>query len=95
MRLSGGELANVEPADPYTQLAWRRGRLIIEDQPLGDVVRELNRYYSGFIMVTDDKVARRRLNAVIDLKHIDQWLAALDESQPIDIRHLGPLVVVH
>ncbi|MEJ0037906.1 MAG: FecR family protein [Gammaproteobacteria bacterium] len=95
VRIRDGELNGAEPADPYTQLAWRRGRLIIEDQALGDVVRELNRYYPGLIMVTDNAVAQRRLNAVVDLKHIDQWLAALDESQPIDIQHLGPVVVVH
>jgi transmembrane sensor len=89
-----GVLARVEPANPYTDLAWRRGRLIVEDQPLSNVVAELNRYYSGRIIVSGDAAGARRLNAVIDLKHIDQWLSALDESQPIEIRHLGPLTIL-
>ena len=94
VRFRDGMLDEVEIADPYSQLAWRRGRLIIEDQPLTEVVRELNRYYPGVIVVTSHAVGVRRLNAVVDLKHIDQWLAALKESQPIDIRYIGPLVVL-
>jgi len=86
--------ASVETASAYTELAWRRGRLIIEDQPLTEVVRELERYYPGFIYVRNPAAGERRLNAVIDLHHIDTWLAALDESQPIAIKRVGPLVVI-
>lgn len=95
VRSREGTLGGVEAANPYTDLAWRRGRLIIEDQPLADVVQELNRYYPGMIVVSGDKAGARRLNAVIDLRHIDQWLAALDESQPIEIQRLGPVVILH
>ena len=95
VRSRAGTLGGIEAANPYTDLAWRRGRLIIEDQPLADVVQELNRYYPGLIVVSGDKAGSRRLNAVIDLRHIDQWLAALDESQPIEIQRLGPVVILH
>ena len=84
----------VESASAYTELAWRRGRLIIEDQPLSEVVHELERYYPGFLYVRNPAAGERRLNAVIDLHHIDTWLAALDESQPITIKRVGPLVVI-
>ena len=94
VRYQGGALGGVEAANPYTELAWRRGRLIVEDQTLADVIHELNRYYPGKIVVSGDKAGSHRLNAVIDLKHIDQWLAALDESQPIEIRRVGPVVIL-
>lgn len=92
--VGGGVSAEVEAIDSGAQLAWRRGRLIIEDQPLSDVLDELQRYRTGFIVVRNPQAGARRLNAVIDLQHIDAWLIALQQSQPVAIRQYGPLAVV-
>jgi transmembrane sensor len=81
--------------DVYNALGWRRGRLIIENQTLDGIVAELNRYYPGHIFLRAGETGRRKLNAVIDLEHIDDWLAALEGSQPLEVSRFGPIAVIH
>jgi transmembrane sensor len=54
--------------------------VVLEDRPLGAVVDELNRYYPGKLVLLRAEVGSRRVNAVIDLEHIEDWLNALHES---------------
>ncbi len=79
-------------ADPSIDMAWRRGRLIVVDQPLGSVVRTLNRYRSGVILITNPVVAGRRVNAVVSLANIDDWLKALPQAESVELIKLGPVV---
>lgn len=39
------------------QLAWVQGRLVFENCPLGEVLAELRRYYPGWIISTDERLA--------------------------------------
>lgn len=95
LRFRAGHHAQVSAVDPYTELAWRRGRLIIEDQSLNQIVGQLQRYYPGrIVMTTNSSMGQRHLNAVIDLDHIDDWLLALGESQPVRVQRLGPVVLI-
>lgn len=52
-----GEIAPAIGIDSYAASAWRRGRISFVDQPLGEVVAELNRYHRGRIVVADDLAA--------------------------------------
>jgi transmembrane sensor len=65
--------ANVERAT-----AWRRGRLVFEDRPLGDVVRALGRYHRGFVYFVDPALRARRVTGVFN---VDDPIAALDEIE--------------
>ncbi|WP_129778025.1 FecR family protein [Peristeroidobacter soli] len=94
VRFNGAVLREAQAIDSHSQLAWRRGRLIIEDQPLSQVISELDRYHPGMFVVTNDAVGSRRVNAVIDLAHIDDWLAALTDSQPIELHRYGFVTVI-
>lgn len=67
----GGALESV---DLYAATAWRRGLLLVEDQSLSDVVSEIDRYFPGFIVVTDD-VRDIRVSGVFNT---DDPNAALD-----------------
>jgi transmembrane sensor len=50
-------LSAVRPVDPSRALAWREGRIIFEEQPLGTVLAELQRYYDGRIIVMDSRAS--------------------------------------
>ncbi len=54
-------------ADPENARAWTRGRLIFEDEPLGEVVAELNRYHKGLIRITDSRLNGLRVSGVFAL----------------------------
>lgn len=54
--------------------AWTRGRLVVVDRPLGEVVAQIARYRRGYIAVTGPAAAIR-VSGVYDLDHP---LAAID-----------------
>ncbi|HUD28891.1 MAG TPA: FecR family protein [Novosphingobium sp.] len=57
--------------------AWTRGRLVVVDRPLGEVVEEIGRYRRGYVAVTGPAAAIR-VSGVYDLDHP---LAAIDSIQ--------------
>ena len=68
-------LGGIKPIDSQTVTAWQRGKLVFEDQPLSEVIAELNRYRRGYLVITDADIAGRRVNGVF---RSDQPLAALN-----------------
>lgn len=60
--------------------AWRRGRLVFENRPLGEVVEELNRYHPGLIAITDDTVRNRAVSGVFRIDHPGDIVATLEQS---------------
>ncbi|WP_437882272.1 FecR family protein [Pseudomonas sp. LRF_L74] len=69
-----GQAGDLQLADLEQALAWRSGRLSFRGQSMGDVVATLQRYYPARILILDDALARRPVNA--DLVSTDP-LAAL------------------
>ncbi|WP_411378585.1 FecR family protein [Pseudomonas sp. MPB26] len=65
VRLSAGESIRIGPKgfgqpaklDANKDLAWVQGRLVFENCPLGEVLAELRRYYPGWIVSTNDRLA--------------------------------------
>jgi transmembrane sensor len=74
--------------------AWRRGLYFAENDTLGDVMHDLNAYYPNRIILLDSGLSERRINAVVQLAHIDAWLAALNKIGGVSVRKIGPLVVI-
>lgn len=57
--------AGVQPVhrvNPGIADAWVQGTLVFDDRPLGEVVRELNRYHPGYIKVLGAGLAARRVS---------------------------------
>ncbi|WP_065936648.1 FecR family protein, partial [Pseudomonas sp. 34 E 7] len=65
VRLSAGQSIRVGPKgfsqpaklDAGKDLAWVQGRLVFENCPMSEVLAELRRYYPGWIVNTNDKLA--------------------------------------
>jgi transmembrane sensor len=54
-------------ADPQAVESWRTGRLIYRDQPLGDVVADLNQQFQDPIVLEDPALAEVRVSGVLVL----------------------------
>jgi len=91
----GAGPAVVRATDAAKDLSWVRGRLILENRSLSDSVSEINRYYSGRLVLLDGDAGAARINAVIDLNRIDDWLAALDKSHAAKVVRVGSLVLLY
>jgi transmembrane sensor len=63
--------------DAGRAFAWLDGRLIFQDQPLEEVIAELDRYHPGVIVITDAKLAKTRITGNYKLKDTDAIVRAL------------------
>lgn len=84
-----------EATDADEALAWRSGRLVINDATLGDVAALLNRHRAGVVLVRPSVAQGRRINAVIDLDRADAWLAALEPQGIGRVVRLGSVTLIY
>lgn len=66
-------------SDIEASTAWTRGKLIVFDRPLGEVVAAIGQQRRGYWVVTGD-AAKLRVNGVYDLDHPLDALAALEKT---------------
>lgn len=66
-------------------LDWRSGRLQYFDEPLGNVVRDVNRYAARQIYVSDPRLAQLEFTGTVFVDSIDDWLHSLPASFPVRV----------
>ena len=94
VRYAGGRAAGVPvPVDADTATAWRRGKLIFDSRPLGEVVTEIDRQLDGRIVIANRHLASLEVTGVFDLDNPQAVLDAIDRSLPVEVIRL-PLVTL-
>jgi len=68
--------------------SWRRGILIFKNDPLREVVAEVNRYRPGRIILTNNALGEKRVNAVFQL---DRIASATDQIRDVTNASVTPL----
>ncbi|MGZ3377495.1 MAG: FecR family protein [Phenylobacterium sp.] len=63
----GAHAVQLSTADPAQVESWRTGRLIFRDEPLGDVVADLNQQFATPITLADPALAQTRVSGVLVL----------------------------
>jgi transmembrane sensor len=76
-----------------TAVAWQRGKLIVESQPLGDVIAHLNRYHRGTIVVTGEALRALRVTGVFDITDPDGALRLIARTLRLRTTSLTPYLV--
>lgn len=77
VRYDRAGIGAVHAVDPDLAGAWRRGRLVFDRQPLGEVVAEIARYRRGRIAIRDPALAGRAVSGVFDASDTDGALAII------------------
>lgn len=67
----------IHPFDPGRAFAWRERQLVFSQQPLAEVVAELNRYWPGQTLVLGDTLRQRKVSGVFDIDKPEAVLKAL------------------
>jgi transmembrane sensor len=80
--------------DPSVVTAWQRGLLIFRDEELSQVVEEVNRYWSGRIVVLDTELGRRHVTARIELARIGEVISYVQTVMGAKVRTLPGGVVL-
>lgn len=96
-RLAAGQCRSYGPDGPgpllrdgvAAETAWRRGRLVFQDQRLEDVVADLNRYHPARILLWDAALADLRVDGSVDIARPDAALTAIARTLPV--RALRPI----
>lgn len=91
---TGDKVKHVDMVNADQELAWRNGRLVFEDRPLSEILNELKRYDSRLVVVRYPEASKVRINAMIDLARIDEWYDGLQQTLPVEVLRIGPLVWV-
>lgn len=88
-----GVTAPVGDAAPGA-LAWRQGRMVFQDVPVAEVLREMARYRPGVLLVDDEALAGLRFTGVLPTAQSDQALALLLSAlPPLRVARLSPWLV--
>lgn len=96
IRLATGGQQRLEAVDPAgAEEAFRRRRLVVNGQPLADVLDRIAAERPGVMRVDPAAVADIRVSAVLPLDDSDKALDLLVESFPqLRVRRLGPWLVL-
>jgi len=89
-----GLLGTVKPSGSRAVDAWRQGLLVFENQPLAQVVSEINRYRRGRIVLTSTRIGQLPLDATFRLDRIDEVVPKLAHLFSLKVRTLPGGVVL-
>lgn len=67
-------------ADLSKASAWRQQRMVFQNRPLQDVIRELNRYRNGRIIIADQSLNALPLTGVFDTDSPEEALQMIRQS---------------
>jgi len=81
--LEGAALTHVAAAEAEEILGWRSGRVVYRDQPLADVVADLNQQFATPIRIDDPALAATPISGVIVLDEQDAVIRRLALLVPI------------
>lgn len=74
--------------------SWRSGRLIYRDQPLSDVVADLNRQFDKPVRLGDARTGNMRLTGLLIVDTQANMLKRLSALLPLKISDKGDLIVL-
>lgn len=74
----------LEPSEVDTRLAWRRGEVVFQGEPLEQVLAEVGRYTTTRFVIGDDKLRDVRVGGYFKVGDPEGFLASLRENFLID-----------
>ncbi len=87
-------VARMGRIDTEVAAAWRHGKLIFEDQPLGQVIEDVNRYRRGAIRIYGNGLQGLRVSGIFDMANPDAVLETITRTLPISAYRLTDYFVV-
>lgn len=92
--VEGAAATRVATAEPEEVLGWRTGRLVYRQQPLSEVVDDLNQQFATPIRVEDPELAATPISGVLVLDDQAAVIRRLALLVPISAVRSGPGVVL-
>lgn len=87
-------MGKVHVRDMEVATAWRRGMLVFNGAPLGEVVETLNRYRKGRIVILDETLSRRRVSGVFATNDLRDAIETITSELGIGAKSIYPFITV-
>ncbi|MDR7231343.1 transmembrane sensor [Caulobacter sp. BE264] len=81
--IEGGKGVSVRAVSAEDQLAWRSGRLVYRDQPLGRIVSDLNQYFDRPLRLEGESASSLRFSGVLIVDDQDAMVRRLSSLLPV------------
>ncbi|GLQ45888.1 sigma factor regulator VreR [Dyella lipolytica] len=89
-----GRIGQIVPADIESTMAWRRRVLIFDGQSLSQVVEEINRYRPGKVIIANDSLAARKVQARFSLNQLADVAALIHDAYGAKVTSLPGGIVI-
>lgn len=87
-------LEDAQAVDIASATAWRRDRLVFNQQPLGEVLEQIGHYHLGLIWVRDNDLRRLPVTGVVATDDTHAQLQLLQRTLPLRVRQFPWLTVI-
>ncbi|MBB3810254.1 FecR family protein [Pseudochelatococcus contaminans] len=87
-------VSQVNPDDDLAAVAWQRGQLVVDNAPLSKIVEEINRHFSGHIVIAGKDVSQRRVSGTLAVSDTNAALVYLEQALQIKAQRIGPLIII-
>lgn len=92
---SGKTLPTAQPVDLELAGAWQQQRLLINDQPLAELIAELQRYRRGGILLSSAELKNQRITGVFPLNNPEQIVESIRKILALKQTRIGPWTILH
>lgn len=72
--------------DVERRLRWRQGLIEFDNEPLGEALVDLGRYFPEPVVIRDPRVAQLRVSGVFRTTANQEFLSIITELLPVDVR---------
>ena len=81
--LAPSDIPSITRVNVDHAVAWEKGRLVFEDEPLASVVRRVGRYSSHPIVISDEETARLRISGVFHEGDVEGFVSTVVSYLPV------------
>ncbi|MFR0693219.1 FecR family protein [Enterobacterales bacterium AE_CKDN230030158-1A_HGKHYDSX7] len=92
--VTADQLSTTQPFYPAVAFAWRQRQLVFRQQPLSEVVAELDRYWPGKLLLTDNALGRRKVSGVFEIDKPEAVLRALHLTMGVRVERYTPYLTL-
>ncbi|MBL8270976.1 FecR family protein [Steroidobacter sp.] len=91
---NAGAVTVIPKADLSAATAWRQGRVIFHDEPLGSAVRRINRYSKVQVQVDDAGLAQVSVSGVFEVGDTRAFAQAVQSYLPVSADYSDPNTIL-
>lgn len=91
---ANGAAFKQEQVNVEMETAWRNGKLIFHNKPLGEVIAELERYRTGKIILTTNQLYALQITGIFDLKQPEDILQAIESTLPVYVTRMPYVTII-